>query len=108
MRHSSVRFAVLLLVFVCCELRADDPKPGQQVAQVFQNAKTPESKLGYLLYLPQNHGQPNERFPLLLFLHGSGERGQDIALVKKHGPPKLLAWTEQTHRRFFSMSHGRY
>lgn len=90
MRHSSLRFAVLLLVFVCRGVRADDPKPGQQVAQVFQNAKSPESKLGYLLYLPQNHGRPNERFPLLLFLHGSGERGQDIALVKKHGPPKLL------------------
>lgn len=27
-------------------------------------------------------------WPLLLFLHGSGERGTDIAKVKVHGPPK--------------------
>jgi predicted peptidase len=27
---------------------------------------------------------------LLIFLHGSGERGNDLNLVKKHGPPKLI------------------
>ena len=26
----------------------------------------------------------------LLFLHGAGERGQDLSLVKRHGPPKLV------------------
>ena len=30
------------------------------------------------------------RFPLLNFLHGAGERGDDLELVKKHGPPKLI------------------
>ena len=29
------------------------------------------------------------RWPLMMFLHGSGERGSDIARVKLHGPPKL-------------------
>ncbi len=28
--------------------------------------------------------------PLLIFLHGSGERGADIEKVKVHGPPKLV------------------
>ena len=28
--------------------------------------------------------------PLLLFLHGSGERGTDLEKVKVHGPPKLF------------------
>jgi predicted peptidase len=32
-----------------------------------------------------------KRWPLLLFLHGAGERGTDLALVAKHGPPKLVA-----------------
>jgi predicted peptidase len=27
---------------------------------------------------------------LILFLHGAGERGDDLDLVKKHGPPKIL------------------
>ena len=26
-----------------------------------------------------------------MFLHGSGERGDNLELVKKHGPPKLIA-----------------
>jgi predicted peptidase len=26
----------------------------------------------------------------MLFLHGAGERGDDLELVKKHGPPKLI------------------
>jgi predicted peptidase len=46
----------------------------------------------YLLYLPEGYVRdPASRWPLLLFLHGSGERGDDLALVKRHGPPKLLA-----------------
>jgi len=47
-------------------------------------------QLSYLLYLPKDYEQ-QESWPLLLFLHGSGERGDDLELVKKHGPPKLIA-----------------
>lgn len=47
-------------------------------------------QLNYLLYLPENYEQ-QESWPLLLFLHGAGERGDDLELVKKHGPPKLIA-----------------
>lgn len=39
--------------------------------------------------LPGDRGEaPAKSWPLLLFLHGSGERGADIAKVKVHGPPK--------------------
>ena len=45
----------------------------------------------YLLYLPPDYKkQRGKRWPLVLFLHGSGERGDDLELVKKHGPPKLV------------------
>ena len=43
----------------------------------------------YLLYLPADYKQ-QDKWPLMLFLHGAGERGDDINLVKKHGPPKLI------------------
>ena len=49
-----------------------------------------EVYLNYLLYLPQDYEQ-QDSWPLMLFLHGSGERGTDLELVKKHGPPKLIA-----------------
>ncbi len=45
---------------------------------------------GYLLQFPANYDAGNsEGYPLLLFLHGSGERGTNLDLVKKHGPPKV-------------------
>jgi predicted peptidase len=47
--------------------------------------------LSYLLYLPRGYGsRPEQRWPLILFLHGAGERGDDLGLVKKHGIPKIV------------------
>jgi predicted peptidase len=44
----------------------------------------------YLLFLPQGYATSSEkRWPLILFLHGAGERGTSLRLVAKHGPPKV-------------------
>ena len=46
--------------------------------------------VGYLLFLPAEYSRENEKkWPLLLFLHGSGERGTDVWKVAAHGPPKI-------------------
>ncbi len=45
--------------------------------------------MGYLTYLPRAE-KPAAGWPLLVFLHGSGERGNDLGLIKKHGPPRLV------------------
>ncbi|MBL8843128.1 MAG: prolyl oligopeptidase family serine peptidase [Planctomycetes bacterium] len=56
---------------------------------------TVKSELAYLLTLPRGYvdagvaGAP--RWPLVVFLHGMGERGSDLAMVARHGPPKLIA-----------------
>jgi predicted peptidase len=48
--------------------------------------------LPYLLYLPKDYiASGNQRWPLMLYLHGAGERGSDLALVARLGPPKLVA-----------------
>jgi len=46
----------------------------------------------YLLTHPKGY-ETNvyEHYPLIIFLHGAGERGTDLELVKKHGPPKQVA-----------------
>ena len=45
----------------------------------------------YLLYLPKDYeGRTRKRWPLILFLHGAGERGTDISRVAMHGPPKMV------------------
>ena len=47
--------------------------------------------MNYLLYLPHDYKSDRRaRWPLLLFLHGSGESGDDLNKVKLHGPPKLI------------------
>jgi len=46
-------------------------------------------RMDYLLSLPEKY-ESKESWPVLLFLHGAGERGDDLELVKKHGPPKLI------------------
>lgn len=44
----------------------------------------------YQLHLPTGYtADRNARWPLLVFLHGAGERGNDLARVKVHGPPKI-------------------
>jgi predicted peptidase len=63
-------------------------EPGQQTATVVDAAS--RLSLNFLLYLPQEYDM-QEKWPLLLFLHGSGERGNDLEKVKVHGPPKLIA-----------------
>jgi len=64
-----------------------------QVATSGQQAKQMERasvvKLQYLLQLPPGYDE-QESWPVLLFLHGAGERGSDLEMVKKHGPPKLI------------------
>jgi len=64
---------------------------GGQSEQMFEKEITKTVSLRYLLYLPKGYGEKKEqKWPLLLFLHGAGERGTDINLVKKHGPSKLI------------------
>lgn len=45
----------------------------------------------YLEYLPTNYNPASGSYPLMIFLHGNGERGGDIASlyeVLKNGPPR--------------------
>ncbi len=43
----------------------------------------------YLVYLPEKYSSQS-RWPLLLFLHGSGERGNNSDFHLKYGPPALI------------------
>lgn len=49
----------------------------------------PPPTLPYLLYTPE-YQQVGRRWPLIVFLHGSGERGEDLAQVRKYGLPCYL------------------
>ena len=65
-------------------------EPGKQSAGSFVAAIDKPISYDYLIYLPEDYKPRGEGFPLLLFLHGAGERGDNLDLVKTHGPPKLV------------------
>ncbi len=50
--------------------------------------------LNYLLFLPQQYtGDPNIKWPLLIFLHGIAKRGdtrEALEIIKLDGPPKIV------------------
>ena len=59
-----------------------------QEAHVYESSMSRALRLSYWLHLPRGYDEDTQRhWPLILFLHGAGERGDDIAMVKKHGIP---------------------
>lgn len=85
---ASVTIALSLLATFA--IAADD-KPRQQKVTFKGEVNGKEQAMSYLLYLPKDYAAKKvAKFPVLLFLHGAGERGDNIDLVKVHGPPKLI------------------
>lgn len=98
MNNSASVAIVVVGILIPSLVGADDPRPGQQVplkttVMVIDGDKEEAVEIRYLLFLPQGYGsaeKKDEKWPLMLFLHGAGERGDNLDLVKKHGPPKLV------------------
>lgn len=67
--------------------------PGGALASADGQTPRPAIEAGnypYQLFLPKGYSDDSKAsWPLLIFLHGSGERGDDVAKVKVHGPPKI-------------------
>ncbi|MBN2592670.1 MAG: prolyl oligopeptidase family serine peptidase [Sedimentisphaerales bacterium] len=71
-------------------MKSDLLKQEGQHAQTFKKEITKTLSCKYLLFLPEGYGKEQKRWPLMLFLHGAGERGDDLNKVKVHGPPKIV------------------
>lgn len=60
---------------------------GKQQARLIERTV----RLAYLLFLPEDYQkQSGKKWPLILFLHGIGQRGDDLDLVKTHGIAKIV------------------
>jgi len=84
--------AICLALAGLSQVAAADQMPEpKQSAHSFSGQFSRQVSTSYLLYLPPEAHQGNGRkWPLLIFLHGSGERGDDLARVKVHGPPREI------------------
>jgi predicted peptidase len=64
-------------------------KPDSQMRKHFSATAKQKLECDYLLFLPKGYeAKGTKQWPLILFLHGAGERGSDLNKVKVHGPPK--------------------
>ena len=78
-------FCLKKMILICFLVVSISSAKAQQTAEAF----VLETK--YLLYLPEGYANDTiQKWPLLIFLHGSGESGADLEKVKVHGPPKLI------------------
>ncbi|WP_026709484.1 carboxylesterase family protein [Flavobacterium frigidarium] len=59
----------------------------KDIAGTVKTEVVKKKSIQYALHIPENS---KDKKPLIVFLHGAGERGTDIEKVKVHGPFKYL------------------
>ncbi|MBP8257960.1 MAG: prolyl oligopeptidase family serine peptidase [Opitutaceae bacterium] len=92
-------FSVLVVVNVA--VAASEP----QLLRPTYHSEALNAERGYLLYLPPGHGE-RDHWPVILFLHGNGERGDgkgELDYVLKHGP-LFEAWCQRRDLPFIIIS----
>ena len=79
---------------------------GQLLRRGYDSQVTAERR-EYFVYLPTGyHTEPGKRWPVILFLHGGGERGdamEDLDMVLVHGPV-AEAWIQGRDLPFIMIS----
>lgn len=94
-RHLALIVATLLSAHAPEAASAATPAarsgPSPQLQERFTFRRTERTEVRYLLSLPKDYAKDRTRqWPLLLFLHGAGERGTNLSRVAVHGPPKKI------------------
>lgn len=86
-------FVVGWIIFLtgCSDTLHNQPvqSPGQH-AQVLKASFHKDVTLKYLLFIPEQYNPRGPALPLMVFLHGAGERGDNLEKIKFHGPPKIV------------------
>lgn len=94
-----LRLLILCLTICGCKTttHTHQEKPLAQEAFTYHELSIAQDTLPYRLLLPQNFDK-SKAYPLVLFLHGAGERGNDNELQLVHGAELFLkAETRKTH-----------
>ncbi len=57
----------------------------------YKNTELNNYGKGYMIYLPEGYEEKtNEKWPLILFLHGTGDRGTNVFLLAKASPYMMI------------------
>jgi predicted peptidase len=85
---------LVLLSWPMIEAWRHRPRRGIQVEQhydvvVSEDSKNAAEPVDYLIYLPSDYTR-RQKWPLVVYLHGSGSRGRDLNIVRREGLPGLV------------------
>ncbi|MBN2212566.1 MAG: dienelactone hydrolase family protein [Sedimentisphaerales bacterium] len=83
---------IVAVFFSGCSVSSPESPPVQtgQYEKHFQVTYRQDITFGYLIYVPQEYNDSDAQWPLLVYLHGKGEKGSNLELVKSWGPPKIV------------------
>jgi predicted peptidase len=92
--HHAALVVLLVVLLVGCGATSSDP---ELLRRSYQSTATGKAR-EYLLYLPEGYQDHQTRpWPVILFLHGAGERGDgldDLDFVMRHGP-MMEGWIQK-------------
>ena len=83
-----LRLTAATLAFCTASLALAAPAPVKSPQQAQSTAI--KGKINYLTFLPKFYSNKGDKVPLIVFLHGSGERASDLNKVKAWGPPAIV------------------
>ena len=87
MRISVSSMFLAVVVTGCTASHHTMPRAGQH-PQTFERRISVRGN--FLLFLPEGAETQEKKWPLIIFLHGSGESGQDLKKVKVNGIPHFV------------------
>lgn len=77
------------LIISCAQLFGQSTQTAHKIDKV--HTENIVVSHNYLLHVPNDKRHAiNGQLPMIVFLHGAGERGDDIEKLKVHGPPKKI------------------
>jgi predicted peptidase len=94
---------LLLLLLTVVAVSAAPSEP--QLLRISYPSKTLDAERDYFVYLPRDY-ERQDKWPVILFLHGNGERGDgksELDYVLKHGP-LFEAWCQKRDLPFVIIS----
>jgi predicted peptidase len=92
MKKVLISLVICMGLMGCAPMSSKELKPGRQSAQSFSKKITKTVGCDYLVYLPADYEKDaKKQWPLIMFLHGGGERGKNLAALKTIGLPKMIS-----------------
>jgi len=84
-------FIIYAVVIVGCNTKIDKHNMSDKKQGVFETVVNIPIKLNYALYTPNIYRKTESELPLVLYLHGVGERGTDLKKLELNGIPELIS-----------------